>query len=218
MATKKTAATPAKGAAPAKSAAAQSKASAAPAIGEADKVSSARLQHVYRERIVPELMKKFGYKSAMQVPRLEKITLNMGVGEAVADKKVMDSALADLTKIAGQKPVVTKSRKAIAAFKIRENVPVGCMVTLRGIRMYEFLDRFVTIALPRVRDFRGVSGRSFDGRGNYNVGVKEQIIFPEIEYEKIDAIRGLNISITTSAKTDEECKALLAAFKFPFKN
>ncbi|MCA3220544.1 MAG: 50S ribosomal protein L5 [Pseudomonadota bacterium] len=218
MATKKTAATPAKGAAPAKSAAAQSKASAAPAIGEADKVSSARLQHVYRERIVPELMKKFGYKSAMQVPRLEKITLNMGVGEAVADKKVMDSALADLTKIAGQKPVVTKSRKAIAAFKIRENVPVGCMVTLRGIRMYEFLDRFVTIALPRVRDFRGISGRSFDGRGNYNVGVKEQIIFPEIEYEKIDAIRGLNISITTSAKTDEECKALLAAFKFPFKN
>ena len=213
MATKKTAATPAKGAAPA-----QSKASAAPAIGEADKVSSARLQHVYRERIVPELMKKFGYKSAMQVPRLEKITLNMGVGEAVADKKVMDSALADLTKIAGQKPVVTKSRKAIAAFKIRENVPVGCMVTLRGIRMYEFLDRFVTIALPRVRDFRGISGRSFDGRGNYNVGVKEQIIFPEIEYEKIDAIRGLNISITTSAKTDEECKALLAAFKFPFKN
>ncbi|MCE2913607.1 MAG: 50S ribosomal protein L5 [Rubrivivax sp.] len=163
-------------------------------------------------------MKKFGYKSAMQVPRLEKITLNMGVGEAVADKKVMDSALADLTKIAGQKPVVTKSRKAIAAFKIRENVPVGCMVTLRGIRMYEFLDRFVTIALPRVRDFRGISGRSFDGRGNYNVGVKEQIIFPEIEYEKIDAIRGLNISITTSAKTDEECKALLAAFKFPFKN
>jgi large subunit ribosomal protein L5 len=218
MATKKTAAAPAKGAAPAKSAAAQSKASAAPAIGEADKVSSARLQHVYRERIVPELMKKFGYKSAMQVPRLEKITLNMGVGEAVADKKVMDSALADLTKIAGQKPVVTKSRKAIAAFKIRENVPVGCMVTLRGIRMYEFLDRFVTIALPRVRDFRGISGRSFDGRGNYNVGVKEQIIFPEIEYEKIDAIRGLNISITTSAKTDEECKALLAAFKFPFKN
>jgi large subunit ribosomal protein L5 len=218
MATKKSAAAPAKGTAPAKSAAAQSKASAAPAIGEADKVSSARLQHVYRERIVPELMKKFGYQSAMQVPRLEKITLNMGVGEAVADKKVMDSALADLTKIAGQKPVVTKSRKAIAAFKIRENVPVGCMVTLRGIRMYEFLDRFVTIALPRVRDFRGISGRSFDGRGNYNVGVKEQIIFPEIEYEKIDAIRGLNISITTSAKTDEECKALLAAFKFPFKN
>ena len=211
MATKKTAAAPSKAAPSGKST------SAAP-VGEADKVSSARLQHVYREKIVPELMKKFGYKSVMQVPRLEKITLNMGVSEAVADKKVMENAVADLTKIAGQKPVVTKSRKAIAAFKIRENVPIGCMVTLRGIRMYEFLDRFVTIALPRVRDFRGISGRSFDGRGNYNVGVKEQIIFPEIEYEKIDAIRGLNISITTSAKTDEECKALLAAFKFPFKN
>ena len=178
----------------------------------------ARLQAVYREKIVPELMKKFGYKSVMQVPRLEKITLNMGVGEAVADKKVMDNAVGDLTKISGQKPVVTKSRKAIAAFKIRENVPVGCMVTLRGARMYEFLDRFVTIALPRVRDFRGISGRSFDGRGNYNIGVKEQIIFPEIEYEKIDAMRGLNISLTTSAKSDEECKALLAAFRFPFKN
>jgi len=178
----------------------------------------ARLQAIYREKIVPELMKKFGYKTVMQVPRLEKITLNMGVSEAVADKKVMDNAVADLTKIAGQKPVVTKSRKAIANFKIRENVPIGTMVTLRGVRMYEFLDRFVTIALPRVRDFRGISGRSFDGRGNYNIGVKEQIIFPEIEYEKIDAIRGMNISITTSAKSDEECKALLAAFKFPFKN
>ncbi len=178
----------------------------------------ARLQAAYRDRIVPELMKKFGYKTVMQVPRLQKITLNMGVSEAVADKKVMDNAVADLTKIAGQKPVVTKSRKAIANFKIRENVPIGTMVTLRGVRMYEFLDRFVTIALPRVRDFRGISGRSFDGRGNYNIGVKEQIIFPEIEYEKIDAIRGMNISITTSAKTDEECKALLAAFKFPFKN
>jgi large subunit ribosomal protein L5 len=177
-----------------------------------------RLQTVYREKIVPELMAKFGYRSVMQVPRLQKITLNMGVSEAVSDKKVMDNAVGDLTKIAGQKPVVTKSRKAIAAFKIRDNVPVGCMVTLRGVRMYEFLDRFVTVALPRVRDFRGISGRSFDGRGNYNVGVKEQIIFPEIEYEKIDAIRGLNISITTSAKNDEECKALLAAFKFPFKN
>jgi large subunit ribosomal protein L5 len=178
----------------------------------------ARLQAIYRERIVPELMKKFGYKTVMQVPRLQKITLNMGVSEAVADKKVMDNAVADLTKIAGQKPVVTKSRKAIANFKIRENVPIGTMVTLRGVRMFEFLDRFVTIALPRVRDFRGISGRSFDGRGNYNIGVKEQIIFPEIEYEKIDAIRGMNISITTSAKSDEECKALLAAFKFPFKN
>ena len=179
---------------------------------------TARLQQIYREKIVPALMQQFGYTSVMQVPRLEKITLNMGVSEAVADKKVMDHAVGDLTKIAGQKPVVTKSRKAIAAFKIRENVPIGCMVTLRGVRMYEFLDRFVTIALPRVRDFRGISGRAFDGRGNYNIGVKEQIIFPEIEYDKIDAIRGLNISITTSAKNDDECKALLAAFKFPFKN
>ena len=178
----------------------------------------ARLQQFYREKIVPDLMKKFGYKTTMQVPRLTKITLNMGVSEAVADKKVMDNAVGDLTKIAGQKPVVTKSRKAIANFKIRENVPIGCMVTLRGVRMYEFIDRFVTISLPRVRDFRGISGRSFDGRGNYNVGVKEQIIFPEIDYDKIDALRGLNISITTTAKTDEECKALLAAFKFPFKN
>ncbi len=179
---------------------------------------SARLQAVYREKIVPELIKKFGYKSIMEVPRITKITLNMGVSEAVADKKVMDNAVGDLTKIAGQKPVVTKSRKAIANFKIRENVPIGCMVTLRGVRMYEFIDRFVTISLPRVRDFRGISGRSFDGRGNYNIGVKEQIIFPEIDYDKIDALRGLNISITTTAKTDDECKALLAAFKFPFKN
>lgn len=179
---------------------------------------TARLQAIYREKIVPELTKKFGYKTSMQVPRITKITLNMGVSEAVADKKVMDNAVGDLTKIAGQKPVVTKSRKAIANFKIRENVPIGCMVTLRGVQMYEFLDRFVTVALPRVRDFRGISGRSFDGRGNYNIGVKEQIIFPEIDYDKIDALRGLNISITTTAKSDEECKALLAAFKFPFKN
>jgi large subunit ribosomal protein L5 len=177
-----------------------------------------RLQMHFREKIVPDLMAKFGYKSTMQVPRLSKITLNMGVGEAVADKKVMDNAVGDLTKISGQKPVVTKSRKPIANFKIREGVPVGCMVTLRGARMYEFLDRFVTIALPRVRDFRGISARAFDGRGNYNIGVKEQLIFPEIEYEKVDAVRGMNISITTTAKTDEECKALLAAFKFPFKN
>ncbi len=177
-----------------------------------------RLQKQYRETIVPALMAKFGYQSVMQVPRLTKITLNMGVSEAVSDKKVMEHAVGDLTKISGQKPVVTKSKKAIAGFKIRDGVPIGCMVTLRGVRMYEFLDRFVTIALPRVRDFRGISARSFDGRGNYNVGVKEQIIFPEIEYDKIDAIRGMNISITTSAKTDEECKALLAAFKFPFKN
>ena len=184
----------------------------------AQQQSAARLQAIYREKIVPELVKKFGYKSTMQVPRLTKITLNMGVSEAVSDKKVMDNAVGDLTKIAGQKPVVTKSRKAIANFKIRENVPIGCMVTLRGVHMYEFLDRFVTIALPRVRDFRGISGRAFDGRGNYNIGVKEQIIFPEIDYDKIDALRGLNISITTTAKTDDECKALLAAFKFPFKN
>jgi large subunit ribosomal protein L5 len=164
------------------------------------------------------MMKKFGYKSVMEVPRLSKITLNMGVSEAVTDKKVMDNAVGDLTKIAGQKPVVTKSKKAIAGFKIRDGVPIGCMVTLRGVRMFEFLDRFVNISLPRVRDFRGISARSFDGRGNYNIGVKEQIIFPEIEYDKIDAIRGMNVSITTTAKTDEECKALLAAFRFPFKN
>ena len=178
----------------------------------------ARLQAFYRDKVVPDLVAKFGYKSVMEVPRFEKITLNMGVSEAVSDKKVMEHAVGDLTKIAGQKPVVTKSRKPIAGFKIRENVPIGCMVTLRGVHMYEFLDRFVTIALPRVRDFRGISGRAFDGRGNYNIGVKEQIIFPEIDYDKIDALRGLNISITTTAKTDDECKALLAAFKFPFKN
>lgn len=178
----------------------------------------ARLQAIYKEKIIPELMGKFGYKSIMEVPRITKITLNMGVGEAVADKKVMENAVADLTKIAGQKPVVTVARKAIAGFKIREGYPIGCMVTLRGERMYEFLDRLVTIAFPRVRDFRGVNGRSFDGRGNYNIGVKEQIIFPEIEYDKIDALRGLNISVTTTAKTDEEAKALLAAFKFPFRN
>jgi large subunit ribosomal protein L5 len=178
----------------------------------------ARLQTYYREKIVPDLTEKFGYTSVMEVPRLTKITLNMGVSEAVADKKVMDHAVSDLTKIAGQKPVVTKSKKAIAGFKIRDGVPIGCMVTLRGVQMFEFLDRFVTIALPRVRDFRGISGRSFDGRGNYNIGVKEQIIFPEVEYDKIDAIRGMNISITTTAKSDDECKALLAAFKFPFKN
>ncbi|MEI6717115.1 MAG: 50S ribosomal protein L5 [Betaproteobacteria bacterium] len=178
----------------------------------------ARLQQHYREKLVPELTAKFGYKSPMQVPRLTKITLNMGVSEAVADKKVMDSAVGDLAKIAGQKPVVTKAKKAIAGFKIREQQPIGCMVTLRGVQMYEFLDRFVTIALPRVRDFRGISGRAFDGRGNYNIGVKEQIIFPEIEYDKVDALRGLNISITTTAKSDDECKALLAGFRFPFKN
>jgi large subunit ribosomal protein L5 len=177
-----------------------------------------RLQAQYREKIVPELVKKFGYASVMQVPRITKITLNMGVGEAVADKKNIETSVGDLTKIAGQKPVVTKARKAIANFKIREGLAIGCMVTLRGQRMYEFLDRLVTIAFPRVRDFRGVSGRAFDGRGNYNVGLKEQIIFPEIEYDKIDKLRGMNISITTTAKTDEEAKALLAAFRFPFRN
>jgi large subunit ribosomal protein L5 len=154
----------------------------------------------------------------MQVPRVTKVTLNMGVSEAVADKKVIDHAVSDLTKIAGQKPVITKTKKAIAAFKIREDYPIGCMVTLRGQRMYEFLDRLVSVALPRVRDFRGISGRAFDGRGNYNIGVKEQIIFPEIEYDKIDVLRGMNISITTTAKTDEEAKALLTAFSFPFRN
>ncbi len=178
----------------------------------------ARLQAIYRDKISKEMVEKFGYKSPMQVPRITKITLNMGVSEAVSDKKVMDHAVSDLTKIAGQKPVVTKSKKAIAGFKIRDGVPIGCMVTLRGVQMYEFLDRFVTIALPRVRDFRGISGRAFDGRGNYNIGVKEQIIFPEVDYDKIDVLRGLNISITTTAKNDEEAKALLTAFKFPFKN
>jgi len=180
-------------------------------------MNMARLQQQYKDKVVPDLMKKFGFKSVMEVPRITKVTLNMGVSEAVADKKVMEHAVGDMTKIAGQKPVVTKSKKAIAGFKIRQDYPIGCMVTLRGARMYEFLDRFVTVALPRVRDFRGISGRSFDGRGNYNIGVKEQIIFPEIEYDKIDALRGMNISITTSAKNDDEAKALLAAFKFPFK-
>lgn len=178
----------------------------------------ARLYDFYKDKVVPDLMKQFGYKSVMEVPRIEKITLNMGVGEAVADKKVMDFAVGDMQKISGQKPVVTKSKKSIAGFKIRENYPVGCKVTLRKARMYEFLDRLVTVAIPRIRDFRGISGKSFDGRGNYNMGVKEQIIFPEIEYDKIDALRGMNITITTTAKTDEEAKALLTAFKFPLKN
>ena len=178
----------------------------------------ARLQQQYREKVVPDLMKKFGYKTAMQVPRIRKITLNMGVGEAVQDKKIMDHAVGDMTKIAGQKPVITKAKKSIATFKVRQDYPVGCMVTLRGARMYEFLDRLVSIAIPRIRDFRGISARAFDGRGNYSMGIKEQIIFPEIEYDKIDALRGLNISITTTAKSDDEARALLAAFQFPFKN
>ena len=179
---------------------------------------STRLQEHYKNTVVANLMKQFGYKSVMEVPRITKITLNMGLGEAVNDKKVIEHAVGDLTKVAGQKPVVTKARKAIAGFKIRQGYPIGAMVTLRGTRMYEFLDRFITVSLPRVRDFRGISGKAFDGRGNYNIGVKEQIIFPEIEYDKIDALRGLNISITTTAKSDEEAKALLAAFKFPFRN
>ncbi|MFY8184097.1 MAG: 50S ribosomal protein L5 [Polynucleobacter sp.] len=179
---------------------------------------STRLQEHYKEKVVGDLMTKFGYKSVMEVPRITKITLNMGLGDAVNDKKIIENAVGDLTKVAGQKPVVTKARKAIAGFKIRQGYPIGAMVTLRGARMFEFLDRFVTVALPRVRDFRGISGKAFDGRGNYNIGVKEQIIFPEIEYDKIDSLRGLNISITTTAKTDDEAKALLAAFKFPFRN
>jgi len=178
----------------------------------------ARLREIYKKEIVPALTKQFGYKSIMEVPRVSKVVLNMGVGEAVGDKKLLENAAADMQKIAGQKPVVTKARKAIAVFKIREGYPIGCMVTLRQKRMYEFLDRLISVALPRVRDFRGVSGRSFDGRGNFNMGVKEQIIFPEIEYDKVDAMRGMNITITTTAKTDAEAKALLAAFRFPFKN
>jgi large subunit ribosomal protein L5 len=177
-----------------------------------------RLQVHYRETVVKSMMEQFGYKTTMQVPRIEKIVLNMGVGEAVADKKIMDNAVSDMTKIAGQKPLVTTARKSIANYKVRAGYPVGCKVTLRGARMYEFLDRLVSVAMPRIRDFRGISGRAFDGRGNYNMGVKEQIIFPEIEYDKIDAIRGMNITITTTAKSDNEVKALLAAFRFPFRN
>ena len=177
----------------------------------------ARLKEVYNKEIVPALTKQFGYKSSMEVPRITKIVLNMGVGDATGDKKLLENATGDMQKVSGQKPVITKSKKAIANFKIREGYPIGCMVTLRQERMYEFLDRLVSISLPRVRDFRGVSGRSFDGRGNFNMGVKEQIIFPEIEYDKIDVIRGMNITIATTAKTDAEAKALLAAFRFPFK-
>ncbi|HEV8110929.1 MAG TPA: 50S ribosomal protein L5 [Burkholderiales bacterium] len=178
----------------------------------------ARLATIYKEKVVPELMQKFGYKTVMQVPRLRKITVNMGVGETTTDKKILDNAVSDMTKIAGQKPVVTKARKSIANFKVRANYPVGCMVTLRGARMYEFFDRLVNIAMPRIRDFRGVSNRAFDGRGNYNLGFKEQIIFPEIDYDKIDTLRGMNIAITTTARTDDEAKALLSAFRFPFKH
>jgi len=178
----------------------------------------ARLASFYKDKVVPDLMQKFGYKTVMQVPRIRKITLNMGVGETTTDKKILDNAVTDMTRIAGQKPVVTKARKSIANFKVRAGFPVGCMVTLRGARMYEFLDRLVNIAIPRIRDFRGVSNRAFDGRGNYSLGFKEQIIFPEIEYDKIDALRGMNIAITTTAKSDDEARALLAAFRFPFKH
>lgn len=178
----------------------------------------ARLQEFYRDTVTKKLMEQFTYKSVMEVPRISKITLNMGVGEAVADKKILDNAVGDMQKIAGQKPVVTKARKSIATFKVREGYPVGCMVTLRSLHMYEFLDRLVSVVIPRIRDFRGLSSRAFDGRGNYNMGVKEQIIFPEIDYDKVDMLRGMNITITTTAKSDAEAKALLAAFKFPFKN
>ena len=198
--------------------AAKAEKAAKPTAKEAAPTQPPRLKVHYQTNVVPALMKQFGYKTKMQVPRIDKITLNMGVGEAVADKKILEHASGDMQKIAGQKPVITKSKKSVAAFKIRDGYPVGVMVTLRNRRMYEFLDRLVTIALPRVRDFRGISGRGFDGRGNYNMGVKEQIIFPEIEYDKIDTIRGMNITITTTAKTDAEAKALLAAFKFPFRN
>ncbi len=194
-------------------------ATAAPkAAGPQQPAPPARFAQFYKEKVVPDLMQKFGYKTVMQVPRLRKITVNMGVGETTTDKKVLDNAVADMAKIAGQKPVVTLARRSIANFKVRAGFPVGCMVTLRGARMYEFLDRLVTVAIPRIRDFRGVSNRAFDGRGNYSLGVKEQIIFPEIEYDKIDTIRGMNIAITTTAKTDDEARALLAAFRFPFKH
>jgi len=178
----------------------------------------ARLQEFYRDTVTKSLMEQFSYKSVMEVPRISKIALNMGVGEAVADKKILDNAVGDLQKIAGQRPIVTKARKSIATFKVREGYPIGCMVTLRRVQMYEFLDRLVSVAIPRIRDFRGISGKAFDGRGNYSMGIKEQIIFPEIDYDKVDALRGMNITIITTAKTDPEAKALLAAFKFPFKN
>jgi large subunit ribosomal protein L5 len=188
-----------------------------PAPGDSELSEMSRLQTVYRERIVGELKERFRYHSVMQVPRIEKITLNMGVGEAIADKKVMDNAVSDLRAIAGQQPIVTKARLSVAAFKIREGWPIGCKVTLRRERMYEFLDRLINVAIPRIRDFRGLSAKSFDGRGNYSLGVKEQIMFPEIDYDKIDALRGLDITITTSARTDEEGRALLEAFNFPFR-
>ena len=197
----------------------QSKKAVAPPLETGPQLPAppARLAIQYRDKIVPDLMKKFGYTTVMQVPRIKKIVINMGVGESVNDKKVLDFAVGDMTRIAGQKPVVTKTRKSIANFKVRAGYPVGCMVTLRGARMYEFLDRLVNIAIPRIRDFRGVSNRAFDGRGSYSLGVKEQIIFPEIEYDKIDALRGMDIAINTTAKNDDEARALLTAFRFPFR-
>jgi len=205
--------------APSKEARKEKVSSAAPVEkGPQQPAPPARLAIQYREKIVPDLMQKFGYKTVMQVPRIRKITLNMGVGETTADKKMLDNAVADMARIAGQKPVVTKARRSIANFKLRAGFPIGCMVTLRGARMYEFLDRLVNIAIPRIRDFRGISNRAFDGRGNYSLGVREQIIFPEIDYDKIDAIRGMNIAITTTAKNDDEARALLTAFRFPFKH
>ena len=180
--------------------------------------TGARLAEVYRSEVVPGLVKEFSYKSVMEVPRITKIVLNMGVGEAVADKKVLDYAVGDMTLIAGQKPIITKAKKSIAGFKIRDGYPIGCKVTLRGPRMYEFLDRLISVAIPRIRDFRGISAKSFDGRGNFNMGVREQIIFPEVEYDKIDVLRGLNVTITTTAKTDGEARSLLSAFRFPFRN
>ena len=180
--------------------------------------SKARLAEVYKSEVIPGLVKEFNYKSVMEVPRITKIVLNMGVGEAVADKKVLDHAVGDMTLIAGQKPIITKAKKSIAGFKIRDGYPIGCKVTLRGPRMYEFLDRLISVAIPRIRDFRGISAKSFDGRGNFNMGVREQIIFPEVEYDKIDVLRGLNVTITTTAKTDEEARSLLSAFRFPFRN
>jgi large subunit ribosomal protein L5 len=203
---------------PKKEAQAPKKEAAPKAEGPQIPAPPARLATFYKEKVVPDLMQKFGYKTVMQVPRIRKITVNMGVGETTSDKKVLDHAVADMTKIAGQKPVVTLARRSIANFKVRAGFPVGCMVTLRGARMYEFLDRLVNIAMPRIRDFRGVSNRAFDGRGNYSLGFKEQIIFPEIEYDKIDVLRGMNIAITTTAKNDDEARALLAAFRFPFKH
>ncbi len=179
---------------------------------------SSRLETFYKTDVVPKLMERFGYTNPMQVPRLTKITLNMGVGEAVGNKKILENAVADMSKIGGQKPIVTNARVSVASFKIRDGWPIGCKVTLRRARMYEFFDRLVNVALPRVRDFRGMSGRSFDGRGNYNMGVKEQIIFPEIDYDQVDAMRGMDIAITTTAKTNEEARALLEAFSFPFRN